>query len=408
MNAPFLPWLINFVAIYAVFVTEMATDIYLPALKCIISDLDTSRKIVHMTLSSNLAGLALSAPLYGALSDSFGRRRLLLLGLSIFTIGSLLCAYAQSGYQLVVFRFIQGLGSGVAYGLGVAIQKDIYDGIRFAKARATMSLVLGFAPAVAPMIGGYLAHYITWNAIFVILGLFGLVAVLLAFIFVSETNSPQNWKPLSLEAMRNQFGDILQHQGFMTYALLAGVFGTVYWGFISGLSFLFLQKLGVTEIRYPYYQLPLVISFIMGTIVNRILTNSMAGEKILGSSIKSGLFFSVIYFIVTVIYPDHPVILVIFMAPICATMGLIFPNLGMLAMQAYPAARGYAASAYGSIELLAPAFGVQIMSWVYTEKAKSITACVLILHIIALFLWNGQVRRDQQFQREASKDEYAT
>lgn len=408
MNPALIPWLINFIAIFGVFITEMATDIYLPAVNCIIGDLGTSRATLNMTLSSNLAGLALSAPFYGAFSDSFGRRRLLLVGLSIFTFGSLLCAYAQTGQQLILFRFVQGLGSGVAYGLGVAIQKDIYDGVRFAKARATMSLVLGFAPAIAPMIGGYLAYYITWNAIFLILALFGLAAVLLSFVFVAETHNPKNWVPFSFINMQDQFSHILQHQTFMTYALLAGIFGTVYWGFISSLTFLFLQKLGVTEIHYPYYQLPLVVSFILGTLINRILLQNHRGEKLLDMSMKFGLFFSIIYFVVTVIYPDHPVMLVIFMAPICVAMGFIFPNLGMLAMQAYPFARGYVASAYGSIELLAPAFGVQIMSWAYTEKAKSITACVLVLHIMALFIWNGHLRREKKFQHDASKDEYAT
>lgn len=406
MKPALRPWIINFIAIFGVFVTEMATDIYLPAMNCLMNDLHASRKIMNMTLSSNLVGLALSAPFYGALSDSYGRRRLLLVGLCIFTIGSLLCAFAHNGYQLVFFRFLQGIGSGVAYGLGVAIQKDIYEGQRFAKARATMSLVLGFAPAIAPMIGGYLVYYVTWNVIFIIIAILGFLSVILAYLFVCETHHSQHWIPFGFQDMTNQYKKIFLHKRFVTFAKLAGVYATIYWGFIAGFTFLLLQKLNISEIEYPYFQFPLIISFIVGTILNRILTNYFQGEYLLDVALKISFFFSLIYFVETVIYPDHPTLLVIFMAPICASMGLIFPNLGMLAMESYPYSKGYAASAYGSVELLVPALGVQVMGWAYAETAKSITACVLILHILALYIWNAYVRDEKNYQKIASRDDY--
>lgn len=403
MMAPVLPSLINLIAILGVFVTEMATDVYLPAANCMIQELGTTRKIFNMALSSNLVGLAVSAPLYGAISDSVGRRKILLIGLALFTIGSFLCGFAKNGHILVLFRFLQGLGSGVAYAIGVAIQKDIFEGAQFAKARATMSLVLGFAPAIAPLIGGYLAYYMSWSTIFYCIAVCGLITLLLAYFYVYETHDPKNWVPFSFEAMNQQYQKILTHRSFMTYAVLAGFFGSVYWGFISSMTILFLQKLKVTEIQYPYYQMGLITAFILGTTVNRFLAQNHAGDRLLDISIKLSAFFSVIYFIVTLVYPDHPIILIVFMAPICGLMGIVFPNLGMRVMEVYPYSRGYASAAYGSIELMMPAFGVQIMSFVYNGKAFSITACVVALHIGAFGVWYAYRNREKRYQIEASQ-----
>ena len=138
----------------ALFIEEMATNIFLPALSRIGKDLFVQAESVNLLLSSYLLGLAISRPIYGLLADSYGRRITILWGLAIFVFGSLMTSLLPFFSWLVFFRFIQGCGGGVAIVIGFAVLCDMFDEKERARIVSSLNMIIVMAPVIAPIIGG--------------------------------------------------------------------------------------------------------------------------------------------------------------------------------------------------------------------------------------------------------------
>ncbi|USO01742.1 MAG: multidrug effflux MFS transporter [Alphaproteobacteria bacterium] len=381
------PRFINCVTILSVFITEIATDIYLPSTRCLMLEFHSTQKMVALTLSSNFAGLALSAPFYGALSDSIGRKPTVLLGLGVFALMSFACAYANSLEMLVFLRLIQGIGAGVTYPVGVAVQKDIYSGRQFAKARATMSVVCAAAPALGPVLGGYLVSFVSWHWTFISVAVAAMLVILI-LLLQPETLDARYRKPFCFSRMTESYRQLFRQRIFMKYAMIVGCVSSIYWSFLSGMTFLFLDHFKISEHEYPYYQLVLVCVFIGGTVVNRFLTNTRSPDALIEKTLSLSTISCFAFVLVTVILPDHPLTIITCMIPICACLGVLFPNIGLRAIEVATHAKGYASAAYTTAELLFPAIAVEIVGKMYNARAFTIVIFMMLLHIVALGIWH--------------------
>lgn len=380
------PQTLNFLILLSVFITEIATDIYLPSTRCLLLEFHTTQEMIALTLSSNFAGLALSAPLYGALSDSFGRKPVMLLGLCIFTVMSVACALTSSIELLIAFRLIQGIGAGVTYPVGVAMQKDIFSGRQFAKARATMSIACAASPAIGPVIGGYIVTLFSWQWTFIAVGI-GAFIVAICLMLMPETLEQQEKRPFSYPEMIQNYSDLITYKPFMKFALVTGCISSIYWSFLSGMTFLFLNEFKIPACEYPYYQLVLVGVFIMGTIVNRILAESYEPDTLIQKSLTISTICCIAFILVTWFMPDHPISIIACMIPICGCLGILFPNLGLRAIEVGFRVKGYASAAYTTIELLIPSLAVVVVGKIYNKTAFSFVAFMLALHVVAIGIW---------------------
>lgn len=347
----------------------------------------TTQALIALTLSSNFAGLALSAPFYGALSDYYGRKPFMLGGLGLFTLMSVACAWAPSIEMLIFSRFIQGIGAGVTYPVGVAMQKDLFSGRQFAKARANMSIACAISPAIGPVIGGYAVTFLTWQWTFFIVAFAAGFAALCLSRMPETLDTKGGRSHFTLATTLQKYSDLFQHKPFMRFALVTGCISSVYWCFLSGMSFLFLNEFKIPAHEYPYYQLILVCVFIIGTITNRILTNIFEPENIISKALGISTICCFAFTLVTYFIPDHPLTIIICMLPICGCMGLLFPNLGLRAIEVGLHVKGYASAAYTTIELLVPALAVVVVGHVYNRNAFSVVILMLLLHIVGLIIW---------------------
>ena len=148
-------------------------DTYIPAFSGIQHSLDATPIQMQQTLSAYLLGFAVMNLFHGALSDSFGRRPVVLWGIAVFTLSSLGCALSQSVGQLVLFRLMQGMSSGASMVVARAIIRDLFPPEDAQRVMSQVTIYFGVAPAVAPVVGGLLLVHLGWHAIFIFLTLVG-------------------------------------------------------------------------------------------------------------------------------------------------------------------------------------------------------------------------------------------
>jgi len=165
----------------------LSIAMYLPALPAIGRDLGASESAIELTLTASLIGLAVGQLIAGPLSDSWGRRRPVLLGAAGYVLASLLCALAPSAPLLVGFRLLQGLTGGAGIVIARAIVRDMYSGAAAAQYFSRLVLIMGLAPILAPVLGGQLLRVTSWHGIFVALALVSLALLAGAYAGLLET-----------------------------------------------------------------------------------------------------------------------------------------------------------------------------------------------------------------------------
>jgi len=173
----------------------LTIDMYLPALPRIVDDLQTTSAAVQLTLTGTLVGLALGQLLVGPLSDTFGRRRPLIVGVGVHVLASLLVLVAPNVTVLGGLRVLQGVGAAAASVVTMAIVRDLFVGRAAATLFSRLMLVLGVAPVLAPTIGGEVLRFTSWRGVFVVLAVLGVMLVVVAALAVPETLPPVRRTP---------------------------------------------------------------------------------------------------------------------------------------------------------------------------------------------------------------------
>jgi DHA1 family bicyclomycin/chloramphenicol resistance-like MFS transporter len=178
-----------FILLAMVPLTGATIDIYVPSLPAITAHFGVPAQLVQWTIPSYLIGYSLAQLFCGALSDAWGRRALLIIGIVLYTGASFLAASASSIGMLILMRFVQGLGVAAPGVLARAIASDSFDSERLPHITNYITLAWALGPIVAPLIGGYLQHVFGWKAIFYFLTAYGCIVLLLIYVLLPETNS---------------------------------------------------------------------------------------------------------------------------------------------------------------------------------------------------------------------------
>ncbi len=228
----------------------LSIDMYLPAFPAIAEDLWASRGAVERSLPVFLAGLALGQLFYGPLSDRFGRRPPLLVGLSLYMVGCVGCAAAASIEQLTAWRLVQALGAGVGMVVSRAVIRDRLDPRQSARAISTLILVMGLAPILAPIAGGWVLRVADWHGIFWFQAAFGCACLVWAFTNMTETRPPDAVRALSLRRVLGTYGMLLRDRRLMLPSLCSGLGMGGMFAYISGSPFVLIGHYQVSETRY--------------------------------------------------------------------------------------------------------------------------------------------------------------
>ncbi|MFC4062032.1 multidrug effflux MFS transporter [Planomonospora corallina] len=228
----------------------LSIDMYLPALPAIAGELGTGQAQVQLTLTACLVGVAVGQVVAGPLSDVRGRRIPLLVGIVAYAAASLLCAFSPSVYALVGFRLLQGIAGGAALVIVRAVVRDLYEGAAIARIFATLMLVSGLAPMLAPILGAQVLAHTSWQGIFAVLSAMGLALLAAALFGVRETLPADRREGGGLRHTLTAFGRLLRDRSFMAAALAAGLGFAGMFAYISGSSFVLQEVYGASAQTY--------------------------------------------------------------------------------------------------------------------------------------------------------------
>lgn len=198
-------------------------DTYLPAFSGIASALDATPLQMQQTLSAYLFGYAFMNIFHGALADSFGRRPVVLWGIGVFTLASVGCALAPTIGWLVLFRALQGLSTGAGIVVSRAVIRDMFPPDEAQRVMSQVTIYFGVAPAVAPIIGGWLFVHVDWHGIFWFLALVGLLLWSANWRWLPETLHPSHRQPFELRHLMRGYYQLLSDPRFLLLALASGI-----------------------------------------------------------------------------------------------------------------------------------------------------------------------------------------
>ncbi len=329
----------------------LSTDLYLPSLPSLTAIFATSVSKVQATISVFIAGFAVATVIYGPVSDRYGRRPVLIAGMSVFVLGSLGCITAGSIETLIGWRFVQAVGGCAGPVLARAVVRDVYERDEAVKIMSYMASAMALAPAIAPLFGGWLHVMFGWRSHFVALTILGIALTSAVVLLLSETNDSPDKNATNAKRIAMNVGQMFRHTPFVIYSCsLMFAYGALF-SFISVSAFVVIDVLGVAPERFGYLFFFVALGFVSGGIAAGHFATRLGLERLVGIGVGVGLCAGVLgfgmasYGIKTVPAVIVPVVGVFF------ACGFVLPAATAGALMPFPQMAGTASSAISFLQM---------------------------------------------------------
>lgn len=333
-----------------------AIDSIFPAFRAMASELTVPDAAIQQAISIYLLGYAVMSLLHGALSDALGRKPVILAGISLFLLASVGCALAESLPQLLVFRFIQGLSAGVGLIVGRAVIRDVFQGDDAQRMMSLVSMIFSIAPAIAPIIGGYLLIWSDWQGIFWFLTALSLVMLIVVAVWLPESHPADARVPIHPVTLSRSYWDMGKSSPFRMLAFSGTLlFGGLFLYIASAPDYVLLH-LGLNETQFGYFFVPTIAGMSIGAFVSGRLAGRYSGRKL----VNIGFAVCAVSMAVNLLYcasVDHLTLpwAVLPLTGMAFGIALVFPVITIALLDLYPTIRGTASSMQAFVSLMANA-----------------------------------------------------
>jgi len=359
----------------------LSIDMYLPSLPAIAISLHASASLVQLTLATFMVGMGLGQLVYGPVSDRLGRRRPLLLGISLYVVASLGCALATTIEQLLAARFLQAVGAAAGPVIARAVVRDMFAGREIARVLSLMMLVVGVAPILAPLVGGELLTLFGWRAIFVALMLFGLVALVLAWVAVPASQVGEQ-----SHTLRESFAAVLADRQFVIGALTGAFAGSALFAYISSSPFVFMRVHGFSPQQFALLFGVNAATFIGASQLNRALLarhsmQALARSASIGLCVAATAMTAVAY-----LSSASTGALILALLASLAAIGMVLPNATALALVEHAPRAGVASSLLGATHFAVAALTVSLVGSLHDGSALPMAGAMLSCACLVLAL----------------------
>lgn len=362
-------------------------DTYLPAFAGIAQSLGATPVQMQQTLSAYLFGFAFMALFHGALSDSFGRRPVVLWGLAVFTLASVGCALSQSIGQLIAFRALQGLSTGAGIVVSRAIIRDVYPPAQAQQVMSQVTIFFGVAPAIAPIVGGWLFVQVSWHAVFWALAAAGGLMWLLNWRLLPETLPValrQSFHPRHLLAGYWQLG---ADPRFVLLALASGIpFNAMFLYVLSAPAFLG-EHLGLAPQQFFWFFVLAIGGIMGGAAVSGRLAGRMAPKRQIRAGFLVMLGSGLVNLLANVVFTAHASWALWPIAVFAFGWALMVPVVTLLVLDLHPERRGMASSLQMFVSSLANGLVAGVVAPLVMHSTVGLASASLLMMGVGLLAW---------------------
>ncbi|OYY93168.1 MAG: Bcr/CflA family drug resistance efflux transporter [Hydrogenophilales bacterium 28-61-23] len=375
-------WLIILGALTAI--GPLSIDMYLPAFAAIERDLHAPAGGAELTLAGFFIGMACGQLVWGPLSDRFGRKPPLYAGLALFALASLGCALTDDIAALTVWRILQALGGSAGMVIARAVVRDRCGARESARAFSTLILVMGLAPILAPIIGGWVVTELGWRAIFFLLFAFALACLLAIRLGLQESHGTRHEPPLNARRIASDYAGLFASRAFLGYTLSGGLAMAGMFAYIAGSPFVLIQLNGIPPAHFGWAFGINALGFVAASQINARSLKSHAPTAMLRRALwipaGAGLTLAGLAYTGAATLPLTLICMFLYVA----SLGFIAPNSSASALATHGQRAGTASALMGALQFgLATLTGIGI-SRLHDGSARPLA---LLLAICGVGAW---------------------
>jgi len=371
-------------------------QILLPALPVIKKTFEVSTEVAQLTLSLSMLSIALGTLFYGPLSDKYGRKPVMLLGLSITLIGSIFCFLANTIELLILGRFIQAFGAAVGLVLARAIVRDVYGAQEAARVIATLVMVMVVVPMFSPLLGGELMVWLSWEYVFVLIA----IASVLMF-FLLFQNLPETLKePVAFTGVAAMIGNyvlLFRSRAFCGYAFCVTFVSVVFFSFIAAAPEIMITVLKRPPTEYGYYFVMIPMGFMAGNYYARYFGRSMELNRMISIGVSIGIGGISLAITLQLIGFHQPIAL---FAPVALAVlgnGIVLPNAQAAAINEFPRFAGSASGLTGFLQMFISGIAAQLVAVIFNGTVYPLLIMMLIASMLSLIFFKLGVQVKPKF-----------
>ncbi|MDX2346992.1 MAG: multidrug effflux MFS transporter [Legionella sp.] len=272
----------------------LGLDIHLASLPHIMLELNTNKQSMQQSITFYMLGGAFSVLVYGPLSDKIGRKPVVFFGLILFCVTNFLMITVHSVQYFLILRLLQGVGSGVSWGLARIIAADVMQNERLAAIGSYFTLFLSLSPLFAPVLGGYIQHWFNWQANFIVLGVFISIVLISFIIFFEETNQHKDSAAFALKPLLRNYASFFKNRFFVGAVLLGGISLSINIIYITLSSFIFQEQFHTSPIMFGWLTAIVGVSGAVTKVISPVFILKSKNHKIMNAGIMliltSGIF----------------------------------------------------------------------------------------------------------------------
>ena len=362
-------------------------DTYIPAFSGIARALGASPVEMQQTLSAYLFGFAFMNLFHGALADSFGRRTVVLWGIALFTVASAGCALSQNITQLVFFRALQGVSAGSGMVVSRAVIRDLFPPAQAQKVMSQVTIYFGVAPAIAPMVGGWLLVHLGWHSIFWFLTVVGVLLWLLNFRWLPETLPPAQRQPFEATHLMRGYWQLGASPRFLLLALASGVpFNGMFLYVLSAPAFLG-DLLALEPTQFFWFFLLTISGSMAGAWASGRLAGRIAPKRQIRHGFLIMVVVSVLNLVANLLFTAHASWALFPIAVFAFGWALMVPVVTLLVLDLHPERRGLASSLQAFVGAVANGIVAGVVAPLVMHSAVGLATASLLMMGVGLVAW---------------------
>lgn len=369
-------------------VGPLAIDTYLPSFHAISHDFDVGDVLVQQTLSVFLFTFAFMMLFYGVLSDSFGRRPVILWSLAVYIVASLGAAFAPSFGWLLLCRALQGLAAGGGAVVSRAVVRDRASGPEAQQALAYIMMVFGLAPAIAPVLGGWLHVSFGWRSVFLFLAAFGVLMFVSCYRALPESLPSASRHPFHATTIIRSYWSVLRHPRFLLLILAIGIGFSGFGLYIGSAANFVMNILHLPETAFGWMFIPMISGMMLGSALSariaerfKPMTIVFLGQFVMAVAALLNVGYNH-FFVAAVPWAVLPLGLYAF------GIAIATPVITVMALDIFPDHRGLASSLQSFVQMMVFAMVSGFIAPLLFDSAFKLACCVLTGMVLSVACWH--------------------